>query len=90
MKLVILSVLGAAISPAFASVVARQSNSKGKLPPVEVRGNAFFAGNERFYVRGVAYQPGLLFHQNQKWETYPNTKQVALLMQRTLCSIFRP
>jgi hypothetical protein len=23
-----------------------------------VKGNAFFAGNNRFYVRGVAYQPG--------------------------------
>jgi hypothetical protein len=62
MKLVVLSALGAAISPAFASVIARQSgSSKGNLPAVEVRGNAFFAGNERFYVRGVAYQPGLLF-----------------------------
>jgi hypothetical protein len=54
---IILTALSAAISPAFASVVARQS--KGKLPAVEVRGNAFFAGDERFYVRGVAYQPGL-------------------------------
>ncbi|KAF1941067.1 hypothetical protein EJ02DRAFT_348579 [Clathrospora elynae] len=52
----VLSVLGAAIAPAFASVVPRQA--KGKLPPVTVKGNAFFAGDERFYVRGVAYQPG--------------------------------
>lgn len=58
MKLVVLSLLSAAVSPALASVVARQSSSKGKLPPVTVRGNAFFAGDERFYVRGVAYQPG--------------------------------
>ncbi len=56
MKFVILCALGAAISPAFGSVVARQS--KGKLTPVTVKGNAFFAGQERFYVRGVAYQPG--------------------------------
>jgi len=60
MKLVVLSVFSAAVSPALASVLARQSNSKGNLPPIEVRGNAFFAGDERFYVRGVAYQPGLL------------------------------
>jgi hypothetical protein len=53
---VVFSLLGAAVAPAFASVVARQS--KGNLPPVTVRGNAFFAGDERFYVRGVAYQPG--------------------------------
>lgn len=57
MKLILLSALSAAISPAFASVVARQS--KGKLTPVTVKGNAFFAGDDRFYVRGVAYQPGL-------------------------------
>jgi hypothetical protein len=43
------SLLGAAVAPAFA---------KGNLPPVSVRGNAFFAGDERFYIRGVAYQPG--------------------------------
>lgn len=28
------------------------------LPEVTVKGNAFFAGNERFYIRGVDYQPG--------------------------------
>jgi len=55
---VILTALGAAISPALASVLARQSNSKGNLPPVTVNGNAFFADGKRFYVRGVAYQPG--------------------------------
>jgi drug/metabolite transporter (DMT)-like permease len=36
----ILAVLGAAISPAFANVVSRQT--KGKLPAVSVKGNAFF------------------------------------------------
>jgi hypothetical protein len=51
-----LALLGAAIAPAFATILPRQS--KGKLPPVEVKGNAFFANNKRFYVRGVAYQPG--------------------------------
>ena len=52
----VLSLLGAAIAPVLGSVVPRQS--KGNLPPVTVRGNAFFAGDERFYMRGVAYQPG--------------------------------
>ncbi|EDU44033.1 13-beta-glucanosyltransferase gel1 precursor [Pyrenophora tritici-repentis] len=52
----VLSFLGAVVSPALANVVARQS--KGNLPPVTVKGNAFFAGNDRFYMRGVAYQPG--------------------------------
>lgn len=31
---------------------------KRSLPTVETRGNAFFAGNDRFYVRGIDYQPG--------------------------------
>ncbi|KAH7396180.1 Glucanosyltransferase-domain-containing protein [Pyrenochaeta sp. MPI-SDFR-AT-0127] len=56
MKVLALSVLSAVIAPAFAGVAPRQS--KGKLPAVTVKGNAFFAGNNRFYVRGVAYQPG--------------------------------
>lgn len=29
-------------------------------PQVTVKGNAFFAGSTRFYVRGVDYQPGRL------------------------------
>ncbi|KAI5254255.1 beta-glucanosyltransferase [Aureobasidium subglaciale] len=32
--------------------------SSGSLPTVTVKGNAFFAGNDRFYIRGVDYQPG--------------------------------
>ncbi|CAI6298854.1 unnamed protein product [Periconia digitata] len=39
---------------ALAAVVA----AKGSLTPIEVKGNAFWKGTERFYVRGVAYQPG--------------------------------
>ncbi|KAF2851836.1 glycoside hydrolase family 72 protein [Plenodomus tracheiphilus IPT5] len=31
---------------------------KRAITPVTVKGNAFFAGNERFYIRGVDYQPG--------------------------------
>ncbi|KAF2827134.1 hypothetical protein CC86DRAFT_24411 [Ophiobolus disseminans] len=45
----VIAALGAVVAPVFA---------KGNLPVVSVRGNAFFAGNNRFYVRGVAYQPG--------------------------------
>lgn len=54
-----LALLGASITSVAATAVARQSNGKGKLPPVTVKGNAFFAGDERFYMRGVAYQPGM-------------------------------
>lgn len=28
------------------------------LPPVSTNGTAFFAGGQRFYIRGVDYQPG--------------------------------
>ncbi|EOA90441.1 glycoside hydrolase family 72 protein [Exserohilum turcica Et28A] len=31
---------------------------KRAITPITVKGNAFWAGNERFYVRGVDYQPG--------------------------------
>lgn len=30
----------------------------GALTPVTIKGNAFFNGTERFYIRGVDYQPG--------------------------------
>jgi hypothetical protein len=29
-----------------------------EIEPITVKGNAFFKGNERFYVRGIDYQPG--------------------------------
>ncbi|RDA90329.1 hypothetical protein CP533_6001 [Ophiocordyceps camponoti-saundersi (nom. inval.)] len=48
-------------SPAVFSVLAAWSAalaSAGKLPPVEVRGAAFVAGGDRFYIRGLDYQPG--------------------------------
>lgn len=40
---------------AFAGALAPRASS---LPKVTVKGNAFFAGSERFYIRGVDYQPG--------------------------------
>ncbi|KAK5745692.1 1,3-beta-glucanosyltransferase [Elasticomyces elasticus] len=50
-----------------AKLVARASSSaassatgtsSGSVPTVTVKGNAFFAGEDRFYIRGVDYQPG--------------------------------
>ncbi|KAL8711915.1 MAG: hypothetical protein Q9225_007038 [Loekoesia sp. 1 TL-2023] len=40
---------------ALAGALAPRASS---LPKVTVKGNAFFAGSERFYIRGVDYQPG--------------------------------
>jgi len=53
--------LFAAATAALAGSVAGQvvKRQSGSLPTIETRGNAFYtAGGERFYVRGVAYQPG--------------------------------
>ncbi|KAF7184972.1 1,3-beta-glucanosyltransferase gel1 [Pseudocercospora fuligena] len=55
-----------AASAALANAVATparlearaSSSSSGSVPTVTVKGNAFFAGDERFYIRGVDYQPG--------------------------------
>lgn len=44
-----------ATSTATASATGTGSTS---LPTVTTKGNAFFAGSDRFYIRGVDYQPG--------------------------------
>jgi len=46
---------GAKLLSLVAAVLASTASA---LTPITVKGNAFFAGNDRFYVRGVAYQPG--------------------------------
>jgi hypothetical protein len=40
------------------SVALTATTALAATKPVTIRGNAFFAGEERFYIRGVAYQPG--------------------------------
>lgn len=44
-----------AVTAFASSVVPRGSD----ITPVTIKGNAFFVGNDRFYIRGVDYQPGL-------------------------------
>ncbi|EUC33223.1 glycoside hydrolase family 72 protein [Bipolaris victoriae FI3] len=56
MKTYIFAVALAATAAAKPTEQKRASNSK--ITPVTVKGNAFWAGNERFYIRGVDYQPG--------------------------------
>ena len=43
---------------AVAAGLASASVTKRSVPEVTVKGNAFYAGNDRFYIRGVDYQPG--------------------------------
>ncbi|KAI9644156.1 1,3-beta-glucanosyltransferase [Ciborinia camelliae] len=38
------------------ALIARASSTS--LTPITTKGNAFFSGNNRFYIRGVDYQPG--------------------------------
>ncbi|KAF2181950.1 glycoside hydrolase family 72 protein [Zopfia rhizophila CBS 207.26] len=49
-----------AVSGALSAFVAASpaATRASKVTPVTVKGNAFFAGDERFYIRGVDYQPG--------------------------------
>lgn len=39
-------------------LVARASTSSSSLPTVSVKGNAFFTDTDRFYIRGIDWQPG--------------------------------
>lgn len=55
MKHIAVAAVALSATTAVASVLAPRATS---LPPVTVKGNAFFAGNQRFYIRGVDYQPG--------------------------------
>nr|POE88288.1 1,3-beta-glucanosyltransferase gel1 [Quercus suber] len=34
------------------------ATSSSSLPTVTIKGNAFFSGDDRFYIRGIDYQPG--------------------------------
>lgn len=52
--------LATAISLA-STVLGSPSNTEKRgssITPITVKGNAFFQGNQRFYIRGVDYQPG--------------------------------
>ncbi|KAF7874043.1 hypothetical protein EAF04_002715 [Stromatinia cepivora] len=53
-----LAVAGSALAApsSVENLAARDSSTS--LPAVSTKGNAFFIGNNRFYIRGVDYQPG--------------------------------
>jgi hypothetical protein len=52
--------LAAAVAVGTTAVVAvpQQLQTRNSVTPITVKGNAFFQGDTRFYVRGVDYQPG--------------------------------
>lgn len=54
------STIAAAVSLGVSTALAAPSSIKPRddVTPITVKGNAFFKGDERFYVRGVDYQPG--------------------------------
>lgn len=43
---------------ALLGAVAALTSTAHALEPITVKGNAFYAGNERWYIRGVDYLPG--------------------------------
>ncbi|CRG86037.1 1,3-beta-glucanosyltransferase gel1 [Talaromyces islandicus] len=47
-----------AVAVSMAAAAPQQLAARDGPTPVTVKGNAFFQGDERFYVRGVDYQPG--------------------------------
>ncbi|KAK2789719.1 beta-glucanosyltransferase [Onygenales sp. PD_12] len=60
MKTTAVSVLATALLGASSAIAGVAGNVRrdDDITPVTVKGNAFFKGDDRFYMRGVDYQPG--------------------------------
>ena len=52
------ALLSALTALAAATPTGSAPQKRAELTPITVKGNAFFQGNSRFYIRGIAYQPG--------------------------------
>ncbi|KAF2126860.1 glycoside hydrolase family 72 protein [Dothidotthia symphoricarpi CBS 119687] len=50
--------IAAGVFAASVAATPAAAEKRASLTAVTVKGNAFFAGSERFYIRGVDYQPG--------------------------------
>lgn len=53
--------LATALTLGVSTVLGAPSNTERRgsgITPITVKGNAFFKGDDRFYIRGVDYQPG--------------------------------
>lgn len=60
-RAILLAAVSAALASAGPTKVEMTPNkiaARASLPTVTTKGNAFYAGDTRFYVRGVDYQPG--------------------------------
>lgn len=55
---VLVATLVAVANAAGTPTVPEPPSKRSSLPSVTVSGNAFWAGKERFYLRGIDYQPG--------------------------------
>ncbi|KAB5539449.1 Glucanosyltransferase-domain-containing protein [Coniochaeta sp. 2T2.1] len=53
-----LAAVSGLVSATPTKTTAQKPNKRAELPTVTASGNAFWAGKERFYIRGVDYQPG--------------------------------
>ena len=42
----------------IAALLLTASSAMASLTPITIKGNAFYNGTDRFYIRGVDYQPG--------------------------------
>ncbi|KAK5118017.1 beta-glucanosyltransferase [Meristemomyces frigidus] len=65
MTLLCATLLGLAATALATKLEARASStssatatSSGSLPAITITGNAFYSGSDRFYIRGIDYQPG--------------------------------
>ncbi|CAI6332846.1 unnamed protein product [Periconia digitata] len=47
-----------ALAASVSATPALTPQKRADVTPITIKGNAFFKGNERFYIRGVDYQPG--------------------------------
>ncbi|KAJ5724503.1 hypothetical protein N7493_006231 [Penicillium malachiteum] len=45
-------------STVLGAATTTTTKKRGSITPITVKGNAFFQGDDRFYIRGVDYQPG--------------------------------
>ena len=56
------SIISASFALGATTVLGNILPRASSLTSVTIKGNAFYAGDNRFYIRGVDYQPGIYPH----------------------------